>query len=375
MCAMPKLAAKPGRNRKRVAFFPAHPSQVWMLDALARELGDDIEACWFGRRKDITLELMQALGLNPIAASRGGTGLAGNLAEYVRNLGTCMAQSSGIDLWISKYGAANMAGRFSGTPTLSFNDDDADVVPFIAWTSYPFATFTLTPRRTRMGRFESRALRYDGYHELFYLHPRRFAPDAGIFGELGLPPDTPYALVRLSALNSHHDMGVRGLGDELLREVIALCGRDVRVFVTSEKPLRAELEAYRFPIAPARVHHALAHAQFIVGDSQTMTAEAAVLGTPALRINDFVGRISYLADLEQRGLTYGFRPGEEALLLERLGEILSQGRAPYAERRLRLIAETIDPVPWFAEIIRRMLAGEAPADIRQAAEASGRAGG
>lgn len=362
-------------NPPCVAFFPAHPSQVWMLRAVALELGEDISPRWFGRRKDIVLDLMAELGLAVTAASIRGTGLIGNFFEYGLHFLNCLRQTGQVDLWVSKYGAANMAARMLNKPNLSFNDDDADVVPLIAWTSYPFSTFTLTPRNTRMGRFETRALRYDGYHELFYLHPSRFSPDATIFAEFGLEPGTPFGLVRLSALTSHHDAGVRGLGDDLLRRILERCGNDVKIFVTSEKPLSPEFEPYRCRIAPTRIHHALAHARFIVGDSQTMAAEAAVLGTPALRINDFVGRISYLADLEARELGYGFKPDEDEALLARLDQVVQTDRAVFSARRERLLAETIDPVPWFAEVMRRLLAGQQAADIRAWAETAGRKGG
>ena len=39
-------------------------------------------------------------------------------------------------------------------------------------------------------------------------------------------------------------------------------------------------------------------ASLYIGDSQTMAAEAGVLGVPFVRFNDFVGRIGYLRELE-----------------------------------------------------------------------------
>lgn len=43
-----------------------------------------------------------------------------------------------------------------------------------------------------------------------------------------------------------------------------------------------------------------------IGDSQTMAAEAGVLGVPFVRFNDFVGRIGYLRELEDKyELGYG----------------------------------------------------------------------
>ena len=46
------------------------------------------------------------------------------------------------------------------------------------------------------------------------------------------------------------------------------------------------------------MHHVMAFASLYIGDSQTMAAEAGVLGTPFVRFNDFVGRIGYLCELE-----------------------------------------------------------------------------
>ena len=45
----------------------------------------------------------------------------------------------------------------------------------------------------------------------------------------------------------------------------------------------AALERYRLRVPPEQAHHVLAGARFFLGDSQTMTAEAAVLGVPAFR--------------------------------------------------------------------------------------------
>ena len=46
------------------------------------------------------------------------------------------------------------------------------------------------------------------------------------------------------------------------------------------------------------MHHVMAFASLYIGDSQTMAAEAGVLGVPFVRFNDFVGRIGYLRELE-----------------------------------------------------------------------------
>jgi predicted glycosyltransferase len=353
---------KPG-----VAFFPAHPSQLWMLRPVAQALDDRARVCWILRDKDCTVELARSFGLEFHVISHAGRGLLGNAREFIADLRRAvrLARELDIDLWVTKYGAANIAARLTGRESVSFNDDDADVVPLIAWTSYPFSRAVLAPSVTRMGRFERKTLRYDGYHELCYLHPDRFTPDPGVLDELGIRTGEPFALIRLSALQSHHDTHARGLGVGLVQRVIRLAEvhrPPIRVFLSSEGPLEAPLESYRMPVAPDRVHHALAFAEFLVGDSQTMTAEAAVLGTPAFRFSSFVGRISYLDELERYGLAFGFRPDEPDQLVAELQGVLSleNRQAIFETRRQTMLSQKIDPVPWMTNVLEAMLSGERP---------------
>ena len=65
-----------------------------------------------------------------------------------------------------------------------------------------------------------------------------------------------------------------------------------------ERPLEPQFEQYRIRINPLDMHHVMAFASLYIGDSQTMAAEAGVVGTPFVRLNDFVGRLSYLHELE-----------------------------------------------------------------------------
>ena len=75
-------------------------------------------------------------------------------------------------------------------------------------------------------------------------------------------------------------------------------------------------------ISPEKIHHLLYFATMFVGDSQTMTSEAAVLGTPAIRCNSFVGRISYLEEEEHKyGLTFGFTPDKFDNLIIKIKEL------------------------------------------------------
>ena len=85
------------------------------------------------------------------------------------------------------------------------------------------------------------------------------------------------------------------------------------IYITSERPLEPQFEQYRIRINPLDMHHVMAFASLYIGDSQTMAAEAGVLGVPFVRFNDFVGRIGYLRELED---TYHLGFGVHASPLE-----------------------------------------------------------
>lgn len=199
-------------------------------------------------------------------------------------------------------------GRLLGVPSIVVNEDDAEVVPLFAKTAYPFANYILAPTSCAVGRWKKKTIGYEGYHELAYLHPR-------LFNKVQSPHDKftsgRYFILRFAKLTAHHDIGKTGITAAVARRVLELLQPHGRVLITSERPLEAELEPYRIRIDPSEMHQVLAGADMLVADSQTMTAEAAVLGTPAVRFNDFVGKIGYLEELEHRyGLTIGVKTSE-----------------------------------------------------------------
>ena len=93
------------------------------------------------------------------------------------------------------------------------------------------------------------------------------------------------------------------------------------------------------------MHHVLSFATLFIGDSQTMTAEAAVLGTPAIRFNDFVGKLSYLEELEhQYQLTFGVKTDNENALFAKVDELLNTDKLKqvFKERQQKMLRSTID---------------------------------
>jgi len=346
-------------DRKNIALFPAHPSQIWILKQIADEISEFANVHWVMRDKDISLKLAALLGIEYTTFSKASKGIFGNGLELLRNIKKVLAFSrkNEIDLWISTYGAAHIASFLNGKKSIVFIDDDIDIVPLVAWTSLPFADSIIATKVTRLGRFSSKAVRFEGNLELIYLHPKRFTPDDSIYDDLGIEKGRPYAIIRLSALTAHHDVGKKGIADDVLDRAVSLISNRMRLFITSEKPLTAKFEQFRMPIPPHRIHHALAFADLFLGDSQTMTSEAAVLGTPAFRISDFVGKISYVEEHQRLGLAFGYKPNEGDRLLHDLRNMLDnpQFKQEYSNAHRHFIERTSDPLPYFIEVVKGLI--------------------
>ena len=245
-------------------------------------------------------------------------------------------------------------GKLRGIPVININEDDAEDVPKYAKLSYPWATEILTPIVCDNGKWNEKSVKYNSYHELAYLHPDHFTPDKSIV-EKYFSTDKPYFLIRFAKLKAHHDTGIKGISTEIARKLIDILAPHGRVFISSERPLEPQFEQYRINIKPIDMHHIMAFADIYIGDSQTMAAEAGVLGIPFVRFNDFVGRIGYLRELEDKyELGYGIKTNEVEKLYSTVKKLMEmpERQTIFQKRREKMLSEKInfaDFLTWFIE--------------------------
>jgi predicted glycosyltransferase len=243
-------------------------------------------------------------------------------------------------------------GKLKRVPTLLFQDDDLRAVPESSLLLF-LADRVVAPRCSNMGIFKYKKIEYDGNHELAYLHPRYFTPDYKIVENFN-PSNEKFFILRLVSLTASHDRGKRGMSDKFADQLIKILEKYGNIYITSERSLPNRFEKYRINLDPRDIAHALYYADMFVGDSQTMTSEAAILGTPAIRFNDFVGKISYLEEEEKRfDLTYGFKTSEFDNLLKKVAELLScrDLKEIWQKKRKRLLDEYIDVTAFFIRLI------------------------
>jgi len=235
-------------------------------------------------------------------------------------------------------------GRILGIHSVILNEDDTKEVPFLAKFGFRYATVVFSPNCCDIFPYNNKKIGYNGYHELAYLHPNYFTPDkskvAGLFEE-----GEKYFILRFAELTAHHDEGKKGINLTVAKQLIEKLSPFGRVYITSERKLEPELEQYRIKIEPKNIHHALNFAQLYIGDSQTMAAEAAVLGTPSIRFNDFVGKLGYLEELEHKyGLTFGISTDKPDALFAKVDELLKDEsiKNTFKDRKEKMLKNSVD---------------------------------
>ncbi|GAB4286503.1 MAG: DUF354 domain-containing protein [Marinilabiliales bacterium] len=198
-------------------------------------------------------------------------------------------------------------------------------------------------------------IRYNGYHELAYLHPNHFTPDKNILNELNITANEKFVIIRFVAWNATHDTGHKGISYKNKLKAIKEFEKYARVFISSESELPDELKKYKMNIPPHRMHDALAFASLLFGESATMASECSMLGIPSIFI-DNTGRF-YTLNLEKKyGLCFNYSESNEDQLkaIEKGVEILqtSNIKQQWQEKRKRMLEDKIDVTAfmfWFVE--------------------------
>lgn len=190
-----------------------------------------------------------------------------------------------------------------GKPSISFEDTEHQKEQQLLYV--PFTTKILTSSAFKK-EFGKKQIRYNGYHELAYLHPNYFKPDPEILCELGLNESDTYTVIRFVSWNASHDIGQSGISNKI--EIVKMLEQYGRVFITSEIKLNAELENYKLKISPDKLHDLLYYATLYIGEGATTASECAVLGTHAIYVNTL--RVGYIDEEEKYGLVYSFSTGD-----------------------------------------------------------------
>ena len=245
--------------------------------------------------------------------------------------------------------------RFYKSTFIAVSEDDYHIINTLAHLLFPSANAIFAPRVCDFSPWQSKKVEYEGYMKLAYLHPKRFIANKELIQPY-LRDNNPYVLIRLVALTAYHDEHIEGIDNTLLDRIISRFeGMGYSVYISSEKELSERYRIYRLTSPVDLIHHIMAFASFLVCDSQSMAVEAAMLGIPSIRFNDFAGKISVLEELEHKyELTYGIKTDQPERLFEKINELLAipNLREEFQFRRRKMLADKIDVTAflvWFIE--------------------------
>ena len=320
-----------------------HPAHVHLFRHCIDELesqGNEVRV--FARQKDIAINLLNEFDI-PHTVVAGAADSLFELAKVQLQYEVALyrhAQRYDPDVMLGM-GEPSVAhiSRLRGCGGVIFTDTEHATLQNLL--AFPFAKRVCTPD-CYWDDIGPQQVRYPGYHELAYLHPNRFTPDPSVLTKAGLDESEKFVIIRLNAWQAAHDVGDSGLRD--VQSVIdELESTGATVVITSEPELSADLSAYTVDVALHEMHDLLYYADALVGESATMAAEAAVLGTPAVFISS--SRRGYTDEMEfEYGLVSTFDGDDRQRRgIERATEILADYEPDrWQERRSRLLADKID---------------------------------
>lgn len=260
-----------------------------------------------------------------------------------------------IDLLTGSTVEVAQVGWLTRKYRINTGEDDMRVVPLFQKMGGPFVQTILSPVSCDNWKLEPKSVKYAGFHKLAYLHPNQFTPDKCVV-EKYFPVDKPYFILRFAQLKAYHDIAshARGINTEIAQHLIDTLSPYGDVYITSERELEPQFEKYRLQINPLDIHHVLAFAKLYIGDSQSMAVEAAMLGTPSLRFNDFAGKIGVLEELEHKyELTCAIPSSDPQRLYEKIEEWLTMSdlMVLFQARRRQMLSEKIDVTAFFTWFI------------------------
>jgi len=337
-----------------------HPAHLHLFKNMIRNLeknGDDVQIT--ARDKDVLIQLLNSYNFSYSAI--GGhekSFLAKSINMVRRDLGILgIARRKNSELFIGLHNpyTAHVA-KLTGKPSITFTDtENAGLASTL---TFPFTDVICTPQCFREKIDEKKHVRFNGYKELAYLHPKYFKPDPAVLEELGLDRKAKFSVFRLISWSASHDTFLRGIAKGSEIQLINELKAYGEIIITSERKLSKELEKYQVKVHPSKMHSLLSYSQLYIGEGGTMAAEAAVLGTPSIHIEamktgvasgEMIGNFLELRDKYR--LLYMFPDHISAL--QKASQILEMknSKAEWKKRRNRMLKDKIDVTAWMTDFV------------------------
>ena len=334
----------------KILFDITHPAHVHLFKHVIWDLkSKENDVLIVARDKDITLELLKEYGFYFQCLSKAKKGLC-MLAELLQHEWKLyhITKRFKPDIMINVVGTfIAPVGRILRIPTVAFTDTEhARLTNSV---TFPFIGTICTPSCYK-DNIGDKQIKYEGYHELAYLHPNRFKPNPEVLREVGLSENERFFIIRFSSWQAIHDIGKKGFTNEGKRKLVKELEKYGKVIITSESHLPEKFKKYRMSISPTKIHDLLYYATIYIGEGATMASEATVLGTPAIFVSSITA--GTLEEQEKRyGSLYSFRNEDKAI--KKILELLKTEdlKQQWQKKRQIMLRDKIDVTEWMLNFI------------------------
>ncbi len=304
------------------------------------------------RSKECTLSLLNAYNIDYIVRPSYSGFLGKILGMFkIDHFIYKQAKKFQPDIMIGGVGNAYIAqvSWLLGIPSYIF--DDTEFATLQLSMMRPFAKNICTPK-CYWKDLGKKQVRYNGYHEIAYLHPKYFKPDVHVLKELGVKKEENFFILRFVSWEANHDSGYHGFTDK--KNFVKKLEKYGKVFISSERALPNELEKYKINVPPEKMHSILYYATLFIGESSTMASECAVLGTPAIFIS--TSRRGYTNEEEEKyDLVYTFDDplNGQMQAMEKALQLISKKnlKQEWKKKTKAMLNDKIDVTGWMVKLI------------------------
>ena len=312
----------------RYLIYLGHPAQyLFLRETIKRLKNNGHRICILIKTKDILEALLLADGVNDyknILLKERGTSLISIAFSLIKRLIAMIPIVLRFkpDVLIGTDPSIAQLGFFLRINRITITEDDYNIIKPLAFITYPFTQTIFCPEPCNVGRWGHKKIGYQGYMKLGHLHPKVFQIDNSIKMKYNLPPK--FVLIRLSKLSAYHDIGIKGINEKTLDNIVMVLKKNnYDILISAENLLDKKYNHLLLNINPNDVHSILGFSSFLISDSQSMSVEAAILGIPSIRVSSFSGKISVLEELEHKyKLTYGIKASDSKKLFELINKLI-----------------------------------------------------
>jgi len=332
-----------------------HPANVHFFKNFAKEMEAKGHVILFtSREKDVAISLLKHYGFNFVSFGAFNKSFIGKLFSLLKfdflMLKTALKFKPDIFFSAGSLYTAHTSFLLN-KPNITVHNTDID---FQIKFNKPFTTIFLTPRAFKMD-LGKKHIRFNGYQELAFLHPKRFNPNPEILKKLNVNEDEKFVLLRFVSWQAHDDFGKSGFNIQEIKHLVNSFSKYAKVFISSEYKLPADLDKFHLEsnnmIKAGQIQDIEYYATLLYGESGAMAAECAVLGTPAFHISS--KELGFLEELDKKYHLVIDRRSSEGTL-DMAIELLNMPdiKKDWKERSKKMINDNIDITSflvWFTE--------------------------